>query len=121
MPRTPKTKSKTVTPAKSASPAPPSRPGSKAAAVITLLKAKRGTTIPEMMNATGWQSHSVRGFIAGSLRTRSGEGGATNRTCLNHRQPLPNSRWSHSDWQKPRESRFRSIPNSSQLPSATAR
>ena len=72
MARTPKTKSKAVTPAKSASPAPRSRPGSKAAAVITLLKAKRGATIPEMMEATGWQSHSVRGFLAGSLRKRHG-------------------------------------------------
>jgi hypothetical protein len=49
MARTPKTKSKAAAPAKSASPAPPCRPGSKAAAVITLLKAKRGATIPEMM------------------------------------------------------------------------
>jgi Protein of unknown function (DUF3489) len=72
MARTPKTKSKAVTPAKSMAAALPSRPGSKAAAVITLLKAKRGATIPEMMEATGWQSHSVRGFIAGSLRKRHG-------------------------------------------------
>ena len=69
MARTAKTKSKVVITAKSAS---VSRPGSKTATVITLLKAKRGTTIPEMMNATGWQSHSVSGFIAGSLRTRHG-------------------------------------------------
>ena len=68
MARTPKTKSKAVTPTKSASAVSPSRPGSKAAAVIALLKAKRGATIPEIMEATGWQSHSVRGFLAGSLR-----------------------------------------------------
>ena len=72
MARTAKTKSRVVISAKSGSVTPPSRPASKAAAVITLLKAKRGTTIPEMMIATGWQSHSVRGFIAGSLRTRHG-------------------------------------------------
>lgn len=72
MARTPKTKSKAVAPAVPAPPVPPSRPGSKAAAVIALLKAKRGATIPEMMKATGWQSHSVRGFIAGSLRKRHG-------------------------------------------------
>jgi len=46
--------------------------GSKAAAVIALLKNKRGVTIPEMMEVTGWQSHSVRGFLAGSLRKRHG-------------------------------------------------
>jgi hypothetical protein len=72
MARTPKAKSKAVAPAKSAPPAPAWRPGSKAAAVITLLKAKRGATIPEMMEATGWQSHSVRGFLGGSLRKRHG-------------------------------------------------
>ena len=72
MARTPKTKSKAIAPAKSMPAALPSRPGSKAAAVITLLKARRGATIPEMMEATGWQSHSVRGFLAGSLRKRHG-------------------------------------------------
>jgi hypothetical protein len=74
MARTPKTKSKSkaIAPAKSMPAALPLRPGSKAAAVITLLKARRGATIPEMMEATGWQSHSVRGFLAGSLRKRHG-------------------------------------------------
>ena len=28
------------------------------------------TTIDEMMAATGWQAHSVRGFLAGSLKKR---------------------------------------------------
>jgi len=72
MARTPKTKSKAAASVGSSSSAPPSRRSSKAAAVITLLKTKRGATIPEMMKATGWQSHSVRGFIAGSLRKRHG-------------------------------------------------
>jgi hypothetical protein len=75
MARTPKSKSKaaaTTNPAKPASAPLTSRPGSKAAALIALLKAKRGATIAEMMEATGWQAHSVRGFLAGSLRTRHG-------------------------------------------------
>jgi hypothetical protein len=75
MARTPKIKSKAAAMTRSAKSAPaaaPSRPGSKAAAIIALLKAKRGATIPEMMDATGWQAHSVRGFIAGSLRKRHG-------------------------------------------------
>ena len=48
------------------------RAGSKSAIVIDLLKSKNGATIAEMMVATGWQAHSVRGFLAGSLRKRHG-------------------------------------------------
>lgn len=48
------------------------RETNKAAAIVSLLKSKRGATIPELMEATGWQSHSVRGFLAGALRTRHG-------------------------------------------------
>jgi len=33
---------------------------------------KRGVTIDEMIVATGWQAHSVRGFLAGTLRRRYG-------------------------------------------------
>ena len=49
-----------------------SRDSSKTSAVITLLRSKHGATIPELMAATGWQSHSVRGFLAGALRKRHG-------------------------------------------------
>ena len=48
------------------------RETNKAAAIISLLKSKRGATIPDLMDATGWQSHSIRGFLAGALRTRHG-------------------------------------------------
>lgn len=44
----------------------------KSASLIALLKTKRGATLPEMMKATGWQQHSVRGFLAGTLRKRHG-------------------------------------------------
>ena len=73
MARTPKTKSKTVAPALPASsPAPLSRSGSKAAAVITLLKAKRGATIPEMMEGHGMAvATRCAGLSAGSLRKRA--------------------------------------------------
>ncbi len=40
--------------------------------MIALLKSKRGASITEMTEVTGWQSHSVRGFLAGSLRKRHG-------------------------------------------------
>ena len=49
-----------------------SRDTNKASTIVALLKSKRGATIPELMKATGWQSHSLRGFLAGALRTRHG-------------------------------------------------
>src|ERR1035437_2561674 len=40
--------------------------------VIGLLQRESGATIPESMTATGWQAHSVRGFISGTLRKKQG-------------------------------------------------
>lgn len=48
------------------------RANSKAAAIIALLKREGGATLEEMMDATGWQKHSVRGFMAGALKKRHG-------------------------------------------------
>ena len=35
-----------------------------------LLKTSNGATMKQMMDATGWQPHSVRGAMAGALRKR---------------------------------------------------
>lgn len=40
--------------------------------VIGLLSRHDGATLEELMNATGWQAHSVRGFISGTLRKKHG-------------------------------------------------
>lgn len=52
--------------------APAVRPGTKQALLIDLLQRKRGASIDEIVEATGWQAHSVRGAISGTLKKKLG-------------------------------------------------
>ena len=46
--------------------------GTKQALLVDLLKRKTGATIEDVIKATGWQAHSVRGAISGTLKKKLG-------------------------------------------------
>ena len=48
------------------------REGSKKAAILELLRKSGGATLKDLMAATGWQGHSVRGFISGAIVKKMG-------------------------------------------------
>jgi hypothetical protein len=48
------------------------RPDTKQTQVINLLRRSKGATIEQMMEATGWQAHSVRGVMSGTLKKKLG-------------------------------------------------
>jgi ribosomal protein L7/L12 len=51
---------------------PTAREGSKKATVLELIRRADGASVKEIMAATDWQPHSVRGFISGSLGKKMG-------------------------------------------------
>jgi hypothetical protein len=48
------------------------RQGTKTETVLELLKRPGGVTAKELMKATGWQPHSVRGFLSGTVGKKMG-------------------------------------------------
>ena len=68
-----------ATPSKKTAPEAPAgaterapREGTKQATMIAMLQRKNGATIAEIVEATGWQPHTVRGAFAGALKKKLG-------------------------------------------------
>jgi hypothetical protein len=48
------------------------REGSKTATILELLKQPDGATATELLKATSWQPHSLRGFLSGTIGKKMG-------------------------------------------------
>ena len=64
---------------------PKARRANKKAEVIDLMRRPSGATLAEIMEATGWQKHTVRGFVSilggkGGLKIESAKNAAGERT-----------------------------------------
>ena len=44
----------------------------KSAQILKMLGRKNGACLAEIQSATGWQAHSVRGFLSGTVKKRMG-------------------------------------------------
>jgi hypothetical protein len=72
-PKSEKTAKKAPKPAKATEPKTEGvRAGSKTETILGLLRRAKGATLAEIMVASSWQAHSVRGFISGTLGKKMG-------------------------------------------------
>ncbi len=52
--------------------AQPPNPSSKLGLVVAALSSRKGATIDDLIEATGWQAHSIRGAISGAIKKKMG-------------------------------------------------
>ncbi|MCC0028618.1 MAG: DUF3489 domain-containing protein [Brucellaceae bacterium] len=50
----------------------PERLATKTDQVLQALRSRKGASIEDLMKLTGWQPHSVRGFLSGTVRKKHG-------------------------------------------------
>lgn len=62
----------TLAPARKGETAIKGSPVSKTEVVLKKLRIPRGATAAALMELTGWQAHSVRGFLSGTVRKKLG-------------------------------------------------
>ncbi len=70
--RSPKSATTAEIKAKAAAPSRRQPPRTKKQIALSLLERPKGASITEMQGAMGWQAHSVRGFLAGTVRKMPG-------------------------------------------------
>ena len=66
------TKTKRVAPKPAPAEAKASRPASKQARLVEMLRQPEGATIDEIVKALEWQAHTVRGAMSGALKKKLG-------------------------------------------------
>ncbi|MEO7222626.1 MAG: DUF3489 domain-containing protein [Devosia sp.] len=49
---------------------PAAKPDTKQSIVLAMLRRANGASVAEIIDATDWQPHSVRGFFSGALKKR---------------------------------------------------
>ncbi len=70
--RSPKSATTAATKAKAATPSRRLQPRTKKQIALSLLERAKGASIAEMQRAMGWQEHSVRGFLAATVKKMPG-------------------------------------------------
>jgi len=74
------------------------REGSKLAEMIALLRRREGATIDQKVKATGWQAHSVRGAVSGTLKKKHGLAVTSSKTDGTRTYRIATIRSSSSWW-----------------------